>query len=371
MEFHCSKEHRLVRLQYSKTTFSLPFFFLGTMGSRRVTLLTIVGWFTVVCLVQLSADAILVGSVLLPHGDFAYDPFLLPPLTKERRAAEHVALSSRRAGRWLANTARPDIVFVSTPHGIKLDYDYGIYAGSPKGKGVATIGNDLQTNATAKKVYNVSMQVDLAPDLSEELMELLHDRNVEGIYSYDDGAPFPLNWGEIIPLLLLPQPQSFQYLIWSHPHRRYDHAALEMVPELLNLGATIAKWAHDRPERIAVLISGDLSHTHLQEPQGPYGYSNASAPFDAALGRWAKNPCEHASSLLHRARRLQGNAKSCGFTGYVLWHGMMCANSSSSFHQTYRSSVLDNRNVTYYGMMAAIFDPMVGLTRPTGKVEVS
>ena len=31
-------------------------------------------------------------------------------------------------------------------------------------------------------------------------------------------------------------------------------------------------------EKVAVVISADLAHTHLSS--GPYGYSNASEPFD-------------------------------------------------------------------------------------------
>ena len=32
--------------------------------------------------------------------------------------------------------------------------------------------------------------------------------------------------------------------------------------------------------RVVMVISGDMAHTHL--PDGPYGYSNASQPFDDA-----------------------------------------------------------------------------------------
>lgn len=31
-------------------------------------------------------------------------------------------------------------------------------------------------------------------------------------------------------------------------------------------------------QRVVVIVSGDLAHTH--NPNGPYGYSNASEPFD-------------------------------------------------------------------------------------------
>jgi hypothetical protein len=246
----------------------------------------------------------------------------------------------------------------------------------------------------------------------------------------------PLNWGEIIPMLLLQQDYPIpsylgnestdrtvyaegamgalnlpKLLIWTFPNRRYDHA-IDMVPELLQIGDRIMEWIDHRPERIGVVVSGDLSHTH--QPTGPYGYSNASALFDAAVGRWAGggghgggfdgtlrktdsdygDPCakHSARALLDVARKLQPDAKSCGFTGYVLWHGMMrCPTTTTnttttkrsnrnnnddvgtnashvasdtnivhnhdSHQQQFRSKVLVNRNVTYYGMMAAIFEP--------------
>jgi hypothetical protein len=124
-----------------------------------------------------AVDAIVVGGVLLPHGDFALDPSFFANGTVERDVANDVAKGSRRAGRWLAelqqkqkqprgayyqktihpretkNETRcgsdcyvaddeePLIVLMTTPHGIKLDYDYGIYVSS-RGSGSATIGGD-------------------------------------------------------------------------------------------------------------------------------------------------------------------------------------------------------------------------------------
>lgn len=386
---------------------------------------------------------------------------------------------------------------MTTPHGIKLDYDYGIYTSST-GSGTATIGEDCvgfrkednnnnntvsskkskdnktfddwrsrsRSHRCQRKPYNVTIDnVALAPTaLAEDLLDSLRRRQgkncpVSGIYSYDDDAPIPLNWGEIVPLLLLPNDTTATTtnntsstvlpLIWTFPHRRYDHA-VDMVPELLDIGADLMEWVQQRPERIAVVVSGDLSHTHHYTPSGPYGFSNASAPYDNAIGRWAAggsvssssstntntsstssytnqsrqhDPCdpEAAAFLLRRAKELQPRAKSCGFTGYVLWHGMMCStsastsssplssslqrlssspartrkasakyssskdddgndngdtnnnninddDSSSSSNNTkkrangkamkFHSKVLVNRNVTYYGMIAAVFKPV-------------
>ena len=382
-----------------------------------------------------AVDAVVVGGILLPHGDFALDPTFFASGTIEREAADEVATGARSAGRWLiellhqkhhrttANHTRikaigdtqynnsletqdePTIVLLTTPHGIKLDYDYGIYVGS-KGTGTASIGGDCtnvressnysgirgsvesasqrftrlkeDTHHCQHKPYNVTLEnIDLAPmPLAEDLLtRLRQEKNhpVSGIYSYNDEAPIPLNWGEIIPLLLLPsfattsskKNSSLLPLIWTFPYRRYNHS-VEMVPELLQIGAYIMEWAQQRPEKIAIIVSGDLSHTH--QPSGPYGYSAASSLFDEAIGVWAGgntnttenfgrnwDPCrpEAAHALLNRAKELQPDAKSCGFTGYVLWHGMVC--SSSTFVE-FDSKVLVNRNVTYYGMMGAIFE---------------
>jgi aromatic ring-opening dioxygenase LigB subunit len=290
-------------------------------------------------------DAVLAGAAVLPHGDFAFDPTLLPPFTPERQIAKTVAAASRQAGAWLSHHVRPDIIFLSTPHGIKLDNDFSIFMGS-RGSGTVSIGNDLYNKT---KSYNVSMEVDLAPDEANNLLLKLQDQhqNVSGIYSYNNDASVPLQWGEIIPLSMIPAGHE-HHLIWSNPERRFKHAP-EMVAELLHLGKLILAWAEGRPERIGVVISADLAHTH--QTQGPYGYSNSSAPFDAAIGRWASDPCLHAASLLKTARSLQNEALCCGFTGLVLLHGMLCSSSTR-----FKPNVLANANVTYYGMMAATFD---------------
>jgi aromatic ring-opening dioxygenase LigB subunit len=325
-----------------------------------------------------TADAVFVGTVLLPHGDFALDPTFIPSHeTKERTIANSIASASRRAGSWLIDQTEPDILFLTTPHGIKLDYDYGIYM-SNTGSGYATIGKDAIISDQKKRgklPYNVSLSnIDLAPvhGVGEDLLKWLqHGKNhpVSGIYSYNDDTPMPLSWGEIIPLLLLPswnqsdrhqssiRPPPPKPLIWTFPYRRYDHAP-DMVEELLSIGGDIMTWIQLRPERIGVVISGDLSHTHLSN--GPYGYSAASTMYDNAIGQWLNsslsdlcNDANVTAALLERARALQPNAKSCGFTGYVVWHGMMC-HTKTSITSSFRSKLLSIGNVTYYGMASAI-----------------
>ena len=45
-----------------------------------------------------------------------------------------------------------------------------------------------------------------------------------------------------------------------------------------SLGTELFALLEPLHEKVAVVISADLAHTHLAS--GPYGYSNASEPFD-------------------------------------------------------------------------------------------
>jgi aromatic ring-opening dioxygenase LigB subunit len=288
----------------------------------------------------------LIAAAVIPHGDVAYDPTLLDPDTPAREAAEQVARAARRAGSFIS-IMHPDIVFLSTPHGIELTHDYGLYLGS-HASGFAMIGSDL-VNSSKYKVH--LDQIHLAPVLSDNLVSKLSNESVSGILPFADSEDIPLRWGEVIPLLMIPKTNvTRHYMVWSHPLRRYTQAS-EMVSELVRLGGLLFEWAEATPVRIAMLISSDLSHTH--QANGPYGYSNESEPFDRAVGEWAANPCQRASSLLETARSLQDNAKSCGFTGLVLLHGALCHKDRSN---DFDATVIANRNATYYGMMAATFE---------------
>jgi aromatic ring-opening dioxygenase LigB subunit len=338
------------------------------------------------------------AAVILPHGDFAVDPSLVPANTTEREAADAVAQAAAETGHWLSHHVDPDLIFLSSPHGIALSNDFGIYLGSTA-SGSADIGKDLHNASHAP--YRVHLPtIALDPRLSAQLVDELIalQKNVSAIQvSADDSVDILLQWAEVIPLMLIPprQKQSRmiplspssplrhrrldavststrprRHLILSQPLRRYTHA-IDMVSELVALGRMFRTWIDARPERVAVVISGDMSHTHRFD--GPYGYSDQSSAFDAAVGRWAADPCHQAASLLEEARSLQPKAMSCGFTGMVLLHGMLCSgddddmdnenesdddNEDNGFYDptTWDAHVRVNRNVTYYGMMVASYE---------------
>jgi aromatic ring-opening dioxygenase LigB subunit len=414
---------------------------------RNALIFCIVG--QLYALVATTTTARLIAAAILPHGDFAWDPSLAGFVTTDRaaamEAAVEIAQAARATGHWLGSSSRssshnhnhntepapdsrrerrrrrrrrrgrvfggqqqpqavvngdtagidPDLVFLSTPHGVALSHDFGVYLDA-QGSGSAEIGLDLQDNDTTSFSYTVTLPspLTLAPTMALDLLDHLHrvfsTPNVTGIQTPSEQNL--LAWAEVIPLLLIPRRRRRpnddddvnrrvqellpprQHLIWSHPLRRHDDAALaDLIPELLRVGQAIGDWLDNAlPQSVAVVISGDLSHVH--QDSGPYGGGGAAPAIaqrmDAAIGQWANNPCHEASSLLKRAAALQPTALSCGYTGFVLLHGMLCGcdsddnnskNAASRQRPTvpirdnWTSRVLVNRNVTYYGMMVVQF----------------
>jgi aromatic ring-opening dioxygenase LigB subunit len=325
----------------------------------QAVLLLFVSWFGVV-------DSKLNAAVILPHGDVALDPTILSPGTDARKAGDEIAKGARQAAHWFATgnnainniTSRQlDLIFLSTPHGIQLTSDYAIYLGPHASGSINITGDNSSLPPYTVTMPSITLDTSLSLDLVMELTSSNKSFPVEGIATSAAGAKdLPLEWAEIIPLSFLPEPQrhAFRYIIWSYPLRRYTSSPA-MVSELLDIGASIREWMEALPLQIGALISGDMSHTH--QASGPYGYSNASAPFDKAVEHWASNPCEHAASLLQDARSLQPHGMSCGFTGMVLLHGMLCGNGGNHpYDSLARDRVYVNLNATYYGMMAATFD---------------
>ena len=333
------------------------------------------------------AESKLRSAIILPHGDFAWDPTLVSN-KNERAAADAVATAAREASRWFVQQHFPQgddhLILISTPHGITVENDFSLLTGSPQAAGSATIGQDLIPPNT-NKTYTISIRnVRINQTISNQLYQYLRrhadTQNVTLMNASPDGvSPVPLFWGEVVPLLLLKQQQqqehltkttlhkqSKSHLIWSHPRRRLIEAN-HMVSELVHMGSRVRRFLDTHYSHLdwSILISGDLAHTH--RANGPYGYSRDAAKLDQALETWASGGqfgadlCTNATArnaLLQRAPNYQPQGKACAFTGIVFLHGLLCGyDSGRTSDQAWHSRVLINRNVTYYGMMVAEFWP--------------
>ncbi|PFX30234.1 uncharacterized protein LOC111323834 [Stylophora pistillata] len=297
----------------------------------------------------IQADGVLVGAFVMPHGGIALDPRYFNTTNATAKAqAWLVHDASKEVGKQIEDL-KPDTIVLSTPHGIAAPEDFIFYL-SPRGFGYS----DTDNCACPPCCYNLSVVMDTKG--SETLVRMLKEENENVSYLSafgppgNEDVPFPLRWGEVVPLyftkgvLGLP---STKAIILSQPSRRYTES-VKMIPELRHLGESLFGILHSQLEKIVVIISADLAHTHLKS--GPYGFSTAAEPFDKACGAWVST--QDSEKLVAEAASYVDKALSCGFTGLVMLDGMLKAGPFA-----WKSRLLANYHPSYYGMMLASFVP--------------
>lgn len=316
----------------------------------------------------------IIGAATIPHGDFAYDPSLV---NYENGSSQlHDACIS--IGKWIINEMKPDLIFLSTPHGMALDVDFLIYKNSNE-SGYAIVGQDLHNNSYPG--YKVNLSIHTNTEIADKFVSLLkysskqstvndnldndhltkdsisnqsnmmwnesfhtkntkntqdihnnnNNNNVSGILGFADSLPLPISWGEILPIKYLqnalPNNDSSllpNFLIFSQPLRRYNHS-VEMIDELLNLGGIMydifERNEYFKDLNIFLIISADLAHTHYYPQCMPYGYCSCAEPFDIAVNKWA-SLMNRTELIVNAAYQQSIGAMSCGFTGLVLLQGV-------------------------------------------------
>jgi len=197
-------------------------------------------------------------------------------------------------------------------------------------------------------MITVSVSTTSSTELVAEILANLEDSHkISGLTAFGDSYDFPLGWGEVLPLhaLYRRSSQKFPVVVLSQPSRRHDEAQ-DMIPELLDLGAALFEILERDEKKVAVIASCDLAHTH--DPNGPYGYSSAAAPFDHACSQWADTLNE--TVLLTVAKDLVPDALSCGYTSMVMMHGLLKAHNPG-----WKPNLYALAHPTYYGMLVASF----------------
>ena len=273
----------------------------------------------------------IVGAAIAPHGSL-----ILPVSSNEDSQASKIHQSMEKLALYIQKL-NPDIIFLSSPHGIALETNFGFYK-NEKAQGTASWHDEYQEFNSVLKLNS---------KLTSDLLKFLQKREhrTEGIMSYTASEPSPLRWGEVVPTWFL-RNISAEYVILTQPSRRYEHA-LDMIPELEKFGQDLGSYLHNLPLKVFILISGDMAHTYQED--GPYGIHPSAQPFDNEVEKWAntlekKYLVENAGSMLY-------SALACGFTGFVFLDSLM-----RSLKVNIKSEVLCNLHPTYYGMMVAKFE---------------
>ncbi|CAE7221084.1 unnamed protein product [Symbiodinium natans] len=170
----------------------------------------------------------LLSTVVLPHGDFAYDPSLV------NRSGGSVELhaAALKLGRAVSQAA-PELLFVTTPHGLELSKEYLVYLNSHNA-GASPL--DDMPHAAGNRT--VPMNFSSPQDVAKRLLGHLQAQQlpVEGLQGFSDALPLPISWGEILPLSFVRKAREEEglelppVLLMSFPLRRFNHSDT-MVPE--------------------------------------------------------------------------------------------------------------------------------------------
>ncbi len=272
---------------------------------------------------------VLVGAFILPHGSMILNPEKknLPQGAKDL----HYAMQKVRK---LIENLNAELCVLITPHGFCLNEDFGLYF-NEKAAGTAEWEGEY-------KEYQVEVQ--LNRKLTQKLFNDLKEEGipVSTIVSYTSNAAFPLRWGEVVPLYFLKK-ISLNYMIISIPTRRYEHG-LEMIPELQTMGKFLKDFIENLEERIIVIISADLAHTHSHD--GPYSFSTTAAQFDNYIEEYIKT--QEETFLLEKAGNILNQALACGFAGIVISQQLL-------LNSGLQAKILIRNHPSYYGMMIVTY----------------
>ncbi|MCC6727968.1 MAG: hypothetical protein IT208_01380 [Chthonomonadales bacterium] len=255
-----------------------------------------------------------------------------------RRSPERMAVT-RAAMELLGERCRraaPETIVVYTPHGFCVEGRLSITVSSAL---VGVLSGDGGARVT------VAFRTDA--ELAEALAEAAGRAGVPiALAAFTEkGLPsrvLELDWGATVPLWFLGArwvaPPSVVVLC---PDRSLPRRAL------VDAGRATVQAARAVGRRIAVVCSADQGHGHA--PDGPYGYTPASAVFDAAYCRAVRG--DDLRRLLHwRSDRVEA-ALADSFWQTLMLHGALEGAGL-------RAELLSYEAPTYFGMACASFEPI-------------
>ncbi|CAL8080857.1 unnamed protein product [Orchesella dallaii] len=302
-----------------------------------------------------------VGFYVFPHGGVTLDPasmnYSSEPAFKKGSQEKSIQLhdAMQQAADDLMKS-KPDRIIFSTPHGFHLT-DNHVIVSTPTVYGTA---GWIWSNFTAE--FDIDM--DLSGILNAELQSA--NNHVDLMTLGVGHETLPLLWAEVIPWYFI-RKAAIKAGLPLPPALYIGQPTNVNIDNLRNIGRDISKVALLRKEfadrKIAVVISGDLSHYHSNDKNSPYPYSLVSKVFDEFVVNWAKMDMnaetEDASSkeILEKAGGIQNEAGHCGYTGFAMLHGML----EELVHQDWRfkSHFYTYQVPTYFGMMVSSWLPDV------------
>lgn len=254
----------------------------------------------------------------------------------------------------------PSMILLITPHGFAAQskiivYQNDCYAGSAGWNG------DWE---------GFCVECNNASTHSDNLINQLNANGVEaeGLTAFTKSCPFPLAWGEVVPLWFIKSlVSSVPVIIISVPQSRIDPLEYQSKAQLL--GRTIYSYIKSvSNERVFLLVSGDLSHVHGCDPNLHPRYQGSpllgsdpdvAEEFDSRIVQWAEQLFQNEENVTPANQILQSSdvqslvvpAKVCGFAGINVMQG--CLGEAAVNNLQWIGQVFGYAHPTYYGMVVA------------------
>jgi len=296
---------------------------------------------------------VLVGCAIFPHGAMVLDPKMKGlPLGAAELHNACMAAAEEISG-W-----NPDLIIMSTPHGLNLVKSLAIYFNSTAN------GNAEWNEHWTDFQVNIEMDSEIARKFSQHLEA--DGIEAEGITAFS-GLTSPLRWAEVVPLWFLKhQVPNCKYLIISPPSKfgsssiERSKTAKERMPKMIQIGKSMRDFIESLPQRIVYVASGDLSHVHptsveekifLPNPLRNMPISeDSSSRYDSSIQKWIETLDPEV--FTNDSANLIATALSCGFDGFAILQGTI-GDSKTLCNAEFESTVYGREAPTYYGMMVA------------------
>jgi aromatic ring-opening dioxygenase LigB subunit len=270
---------------------------------------------------------VVIGAIA-PHGELAI---------AEACDAQTVELAPRtqqamaELGRRVI-AAQPDTVVIATPHNFHV---VGHLA-------VLTAGQLAGVLEDAPRPLTLRCRVDR--ELALETVHQLAGAAIPGVaVSFGANSPAesvaPLDWGALVPLWPILQAAPNLPVVLVAPARELDADAHRRA------GAALVRAARVLGRRVAVIASADQGHGHRAD--GPYGYTPASATFDARVADLVQRGA--LADLLAMDPAEVEAAVADSWWQMLLLHGALEEDGAP-----FVPELLAYEVPTYYGMLTAV-----------------
>jgi aromatic ring-opening dioxygenase LigB subunit len=255
-----------------------------------------------------------VFAAIAPHGGPVFDL----PESATRKAMEELGR------RFVA--ARPEAVVVLTPHGVHVDGHFAVVR-SARLEGDASQWTDADTH----------LATDGDPELADACVAALRADGLPAVGVTFGGtaagsSTMPLDWGALIPLWFMRAPA-----VVVTPTRERPPA------DQVRAGAALERGTGGR--RVALIASADHGHGHT--PEGPYGYTAESQPYDERVVDIVRR--NRLEELLEVDESFVRAALADSWWQMLMLHGAV--------GDRFDGELLSYEVPTYFGMLCASYTP--------------